>query len=115
MKYTLFSNGQKDIYKGKRDIKAGWQVTFPNGGTASGHSYDKAAAEKTARSHISMNSPAYYPSPAKLKYATCANYWNKIAKDGGFKSVNELVAQGKAENAAFAAKCKVEIVDVKEE
>jgi len=112
MKITAtFSNGHVDVYKGKRDVKAAWMVIYPNGGFESGHSYDRASAEKTARSHISQNSPAYYPSPIKLRYAHTAAYWEKIARKQG-KTVRQIVEEGKKQNAEFAAACKIEIVNV---
>lgn len=110
-KIAVFSNGQQDEYKGRRDVKAAWQLTLPNGGTVSGHSYDRASAEKTARSHISQNSPAHYPHARGLRTCHYAMYWEKIARKQG-KTVKQLVAEGRAENEAFAAKCKIEIIDL---
>lgn len=110
-KIAVFSNGHRDGYKGQRDVKAAWQVTFPNGGTESGHSYDRTAAAKTARSHISQNSPAHYPHARGLRTCHYAMYWEKIARKAG-KTVKQLVAEGKAQNEAFAALCKIEIIDL---
>ncbi len=49
---ATFSNGYTDEYKGKRDVKAAWMVVRKSDGKVllSGHSLDRARAEKTARS-----------------------------------------------------------------
>jgi len=45
-----FSNGHTDTYKGQRDVKAAWMIVRKSDGEVmnSGHSLDRARAEKTA-------------------------------------------------------------------
>lgn len=64
-----FSDGSTDTYKGKRPVKAAWQITYPNGKTASGHSIDRATAEKTARGYIKYGdrSPRHRQTPARSR------------------------------------------------
>lgn len=112
-KTAVFSNGHRDVYKGKRDVKAAWMVIGPKGTIASGHSLDIGCAEKTAASHISQMSPAYYPSPRSLRVVRSAVWWAGIAKEAG-KTVAQLIAEGKAENATFAAGCSVEVVSLEQ-
>ncbi|NBW08582.1 MAG: hypothetical protein EBR82_11210 [Caulobacteraceae bacterium] len=51
---AIFSNGQVDVYKGKRPVRAAWQVVCPDGQIVSGHSLDRGARVWTA-----------YPADAK--------------------------------------------------
>lgn len=53
---ATFSNGYTDEYKGKRDVKAAWMIVRKSDGEVlmSGHSLDKARAEKTARSSVAQ-------------------------------------------------------------
>jgi len=49
-----FSNGFKDEYKGARDVRAAWMITNKATGEvlASGHSLDRANAQKTADGNV---------------------------------------------------------------
>lgn len=51
---ATFSNGFVDTYKGDRPVKAAWMLTDKETGKVllSGHSLDRAKAEKTARGNI---------------------------------------------------------------
>lgn len=107
-----FSNGHSDKYNGKRDVKAAWMIILPDGRIVSGHSLDRAKAEKTARSTISHYTPEWLPSTRQLQYANYAAYWTVQAKKDGFSSLKAMIAAGKAKNAEFSAKCKIEVVDL---
>ena len=54
MKTAEFSNGHTDTYKGKRDVRAAWMITNAETGVvlSSGHSLDRARAEKTATGNV---------------------------------------------------------------
>lgn len=110
---ATFSNGETDEYKGIRDIKAAWQVTHPDGATSTGHSLDRARAEKTARNHAASCCEGV-GTCINTKWATpnYLRYVNGLLKDAGVKTVREYNEQIKAKRAAYVAQCKIEIVDV---
>ena len=51
MKTATFSTGATDTYKGKRDVKAAWGIIINGEVVCSGHSLDRARAQKTAESN----------------------------------------------------------------
>jgi hypothetical protein len=111
---AIFSNGQVDVYKGSRPVRAAWQVIFPNGQVLSGHSLDRAKAEKTARGNAALMS-GYNDGlglPSKAFHARYIAYREGVAKKAGFKSYREYYADRSAKRAAFVASCKIEIVDL---
>lgn len=60
---ATFPDGFADTYNGTRDVRAAWRVVdLETGETArSGHSLDRARAEKTAKSALSEMLNAYRP------------------------------------------------------
>ncbi len=108
---ATFLNGQTDVYKGHREVKAAWQVIAADGKVYSGHSYDRAAAEKTARSYLTRGCGVFVletrvVSPAYLKWAV------EVAQKNGFKTTREYNADAKAKRAEYASRGKIEIVDL---
>lgn len=111
MKKAVFSNGHTDVYKGKRDVKAAWMITTPDGKIVSGHSLDKETALKTAKSQTAMRCTYTY-SHGQLRDARCRAYLDGQARTAGFANAVEQNKHNLALNAAHAAKCKIEIVDI---
>lgn len=52
-----FSNGRTDSYSGKRAVAVAWMATLPCGYCFTGFSRDQAAANKTARSYMTIQCP----------------------------------------------------------
>lgn len=100
---AIFSNGYEDIYKGKRDVKAAWMITKEDGSVyASGHSLDLEKARKTAGSNL----------PRVHNFYKGRNgVWTRqeLAKKWGI-SHQHVVKRADAENAAYQAKFKIEVV-----
>jgi hypothetical protein len=112
---AIFSNGQVDVYKGKRPVRAAWQVIAPNGRVESGHSLDRAKARKTAEGYAAEMSGCFSiwgrsggRFPADYVIAR-----ERVAREKGFGSYKQYYADVSAKRAAFAASCKIEIVDLK--
>ena len=67
MTTAIFSNGYTDTYKGNRPVKAAWAIIRKDDGKVlmSGHSLDRAKAEKTAHGNASDRfanlAPIYAP------------------------------------------------------
>ena len=55
MTTAIFSNGYTDTYKGNRPVKAAWAIIRNDDGKVlmSGHSLDRAKAQKTAHNNAS--------------------------------------------------------------
>ena len=109
---ATFSNGYQDTYKGTRDVKAAWMVTLPDGRTMSGHSLDRARAEKTARNNASAcagNAQTLHAGAVPPHYLA---WREKIVKKAGFRNVSEYNADIRAKRAAFVESCTIEIVDL---
>lgn len=60
---ATFSNGHSDTYQGNRPVTAAWAIICTTGGKvlASGHSLDRAKAEKTAHSNASDKFSGLHP------------------------------------------------------
>jgi len=124
MKKAIFSNGTTDTYKGKRAVTAAWAIISRDTGETlmSGHSLDRAKAQKTAESNlihvVASDSPAVelpkrgYPS-YNDKYVRqrliAAGYDPRLlVGDSGLTSVaRQHAAKCKAERIA---KVKIEVV-----
>ena len=104
---ATFSNGQTDVYKGDRAVKAAWQVITANGEMFSGHSLDSATAEKTARSYLTRGCDIRLID----KY-TSLSWAVKIATEAGFKTTRQYNVYAKAKRAEYASQGKVEIVSL---
>lgn len=101
-KTAIFSNGFKDEYKGKRDVKAAWMIVEIETGdvVASGHSLTMKAAESTSKGH----------------YVTRKHH--QIKADGAMKdfamrldmSVDKLMRNQRAENVEYKKGFKIEVV-----
>ena len=104
---ATFSNGQIDTYKGERAVKAAWQVITAKGEVFSGHSWDRAAAEKTARSYLTRGCDVQLID----KY-TSLSWAFKIATEAGFKTTRQYNAYAKTKRAEYASQGKIEIVDL---
>lgn len=112
MTKTVFSDGTVDVYKGKRDVQAGWAILIDGKVRMSGHSMDRMKAEKTARGNARYLSPVHVPDRPN-SHAAAHAYWGKKARKEGFASWKEWYDAKSAEQSAWiAANCKFEIVDV---
>lgn len=118
-KITKFSDGTIDIYKGKRDVTAGWMITFPDGDRMTGHSLDKARARKTAENTVGQCVQIGYHVPGRGRLdARSASYWMNEAREAGFSPANPQAAvKALRDNAAriraeYLAECTIEIVEV---
>ncbi len=107
MKVAIFSNGFKDVYKGARDVRAGWMVARVETGSmvASGHSLSREHAEKTARGSI----PAPWVMPAGWRRD---HRMAKRAHDLGYGSPEEMAADYKKKNAEIAKLFRIEVVEL---
>jgi len=113
MKTSTFTDGTVDIYKGRRDVKAGWQVILPCGKIVQGHSLNAKLAEKTARSsahhHSGLTNP--YPGTGALPIGYIQAR-NQLAIHQGYKNWLAYDADRKAKVAAHLLSCQIEIVQV---
>jgi hypothetical protein len=107
---AIFSNGHVDEYKGKRAVTVGWMLVNPEGHIFSGHSMDAKKAEKTAASYARFGAP--FPMIDRPRPATAAAhaYYEKCARELGFKSWAAAYADYSKKLAARRAACKIEIV-----
>lgn len=107
---ATFSNGQTDVYKGKREVKAAWQVIAADGKVYSGHSWDRSTAEKTARSYLCYGCEfSLLQTKAHIEYLQWAV---GVAKQHGFKTIRQYNEFAKAKRAEYASRGKIEIVDL---
>ena len=114
---ATFSNGHTDAYKGNRAVKAAWMVIAANGKIYSGHSFDRAAAEKTARGYLDHGCQisALRMSGTRgrdIVTPAFAAWAHKIATQRGFADRKAYNLHADAERAAYMAKGKIEIVDL---
>lgn len=112
-----FSNGHTDAYNGKRDVKAAWLVITANGKIHSGHSLDRATAEKTAKTYLDYGCQwsALRMSGTRGRDITTPAFLahsHKIAVSRGFADRKSYNAHADAERAAYMAQGKIEIVDL---
>lgn len=109
---AVFSNGHTDTYKGSREVKAAWMITEKETGKVykSGHSLDRAKAEKTAAGNIPT--PHWGVFSKRNNTVPFLRSMQKRAKDAGFKTIEELLADYKRQNAEVAAKYKIEVIDL---
>jgi hypothetical protein len=116
-KIATFSNGYADIYKGKRPVRAAWMVILPNGKIVSGHSLDRAKAQKTAEGNAMICCP-----DRPLKMVGCggrdiltpafAKWAHGVAKEAGFADRKAYNAAAEAKREAWRSACKIEVVDL---
>lgn len=110
-----FSTGHIDVYKGKRDVTAGWMLVTPEGRVFSGHSMDAKTAEKTAASYAAFHAPFVKfdrPRPGHAAYLVAQE---KYAREHGFKSWAAAYADYAAKLAARRQACKIEVVALVDE
>jgi len=115
MKKTIFSNGYEDIYKGKRDVKAGWMLVLPDGFTMYGHSRDVETANKTARATASQHAKIIVPTAVELAHPAMLRFWYKFANVQNFGELKNWLAEQKQERLNFINDCKIEVVEVQGE
>ena len=117
-KIAKFTDGTTDVYKGKRNVTAAYQLTLPCGRKISGHSLDRKRAESTARSRASENAPYLLGMVGgrggRWQGVTpaAAKYFREVANREGFATAKEFNAAQEIKRAAFHAACKIEIVDL---
>jgi hypothetical protein len=114
---ATFSNGYSDTYKGDRDVKAAWMVITADGKIYSGHSRDRASAEKTARTYLSRGCQIEAlrmmgTRGRDIVTPAFAAWAHKIATERGFADRRSYNAHADAERAAYIAKGKIEIVNL---
>jgi hypothetical protein len=120
---ATFSNGFQDTYKGKRDVKAAWMLVDRASGKplSSGHSYDRAAAQKTAEGHIRYavkDVDGKYAMPLGRGAVTPAylRYIADAARSQGWDGKGSATNFWKARNAEIAAykraQVTIEIIDL---
>lgn len=108
-----FSNGHVDPYKGRRAVKAAWMIVTPEGEIESGHSLDRATAEKTARNHASTAAGITRRFPGRgVLPAHYQALRHREAIKAGYRSDREFEAALSAKRSAFVAACTIEIVDL---
>ena len=113
---ATFADGTTDVYKGKRLVKAAWKLTRPCGAVVTGHSADRATAEKTARTHIPQVSDSEIGHPfidrPRACHAGYFSYQNAKAREHGFRDWDAAYASRQKAVAAYAARCRIEVVDI---
>lgn len=83
---ATFSNGETDVYKGHRPVKAAWRIVDHETGKTivSGHSLDRDRAERTAtnklRSEIIGSPFPYLPSRRDISLALYNNFSSRESK-----------------------------------
>lgn len=130
MKTATFSNGYTDTYKGDRNVTAAWMVIDRKTGkvVGSGHSLDKARAEKTAQGHLRHVSfddiEGSYYLPRAASYMTkeyAKSLLASLRKHGdwpeGLKATTRsvFIAAQQVNKAAAAAKrerCIIEVIEI---
>lgn len=117
---ATFSNGHTDTYKGKRDVKAAWAIIDRATGEThqSGHSLDRAKADKTANGNLRYLRGEYsldYYLDLPSRYAHQRAYAAKQAKGAGWDGKGNLRQFVVDHNAAITAelrkRTRIEIVD----
>lgn len=117
---ATFSNGYTDTYKGTRAVKAAWMITNATTGEvyASGHSLDRAKAQKTAegttRNYLSralgrmLKGDDTRPTSSAAQIA----FHGKWARKEGFGSWKESHEAYKVEAELARRNLKVEVIDL---
>jgi hypothetical protein len=111
---STFSNGHTDTYNGKRDVKAGWMITGPQGDFFTGHSQDRETARKTAEGKASYlkGAPCHCDRPGGRTSPAREAYFAKLSRSRGFPSWKAEYADYTIKIAAFRAQCRIEIVEL---
>lgn len=115
-----FSNGHTDVYKGTREVKAAWMITNATTGEVymSGHSLDRAKAQKTAEGNTSyclsraLGRYLKGDSMRPTRYASQIVYHNGLARKEGFKDWKEAHLAYKAEAEIARRNLKIEVIDL---
>jgi hypothetical protein len=109
-----FSNAHVDTYKGKRPVKAAWMAILPTGRIVSGHSLDRAKAEKTARGAASEKAGVWLWWKTRRHSISAAQlaHAGAEARKHGFASLAAYEAALIKQRADFVAACRFEIVDL---
>ena len=113
-KMARFADGTIDVYKGRRAVTVGWQLTTPEGQKFSGHSLDAAKARATAASYAKYGAPfrAYDKPVGRNAVVSFLPYLHQQAVKGGYKNAYAAYADYQTKLAARRAACKIEIVDL---
>jgi len=112
-KRSYFSDGMVDVYKGRRNVTAGWQITWPDGTKHSGHSIDRIRAEKTARNTIrQVGGYAVYGNPNRRTFAHVIAAREKFAREQGFANYRAWYDNMTRQRDEYEAACSIEIVEV---
>jgi len=112
---STFSNGHIDTYKGRRNVKAGWMITGPQGDFFTGHSQDRATARKTAegKAPYLKGAPMHVTKPGgRFNHLARIQYFTGIAAKYGFASWKAHYDDYTAKMAAFRAQCRIEVIDL---
>ena len=110
---ATFSNGHVDTYKGDRNVKAAWMIVTPEGKIVSGHSLDRAKAEKTARQNAGLISGHTFNLLPRGSVPVHTLIWaRKTARELGFDTVDAYETDRLAKKNAFVAACKIEVIDL---
>jgi len=119
---AIFSNGHQDVYKGTRNVKAAWAIIRKSDGVtlASGHSYDRRAAEASARGNFRQCSQLAgatvpqgdAPKGKNYSYLPARQYWNEYAQKHGFSSWKAGYAAMQADQAKALQNVIIEIIDL---
>ncbi len=107
-----FSDGSTDEYKGKREVKAAWQVKLTNGTILSGHSFDMQSAQTTARANASARCNFREIPMHRATIAAFNNdpdYAEVRSEFGDIRRYNEAM---KRRRIAYMATCKYEFVSL---
>lgn len=114
---ATFSDGTVDVYKGRRLVKAAWQVTYADGTKSSGHSVDRATAERTAKTHARTYVPTGLESgrfdrPPARPHAGQLRYWNELARKYGHKDWKAAYQATQAAVDRAMLGVRIEVVDL---
>lgn len=118
-----FSNGHQDTYKGNRDVRAAWAIIDRKTGETlnSGHSLDRARAEKTAAGNVRYISSEMraFSVPQRLYMGADYSHLFRIARAHGYEGPARMAAYkawAKAQNekrrADQESRVRIEIVDL---
>lgn len=129
-----FSNGHVDVYKGDRPVKAAWMIVDRATGEVlnSGHSLDRAKAQKTAEGNIAQcvrlshdEYPAFHlPRSVQMLGGEAAKYLVQYVRKAGLaedvpvgqlkaiEAFKRAKAANERRNAAQRAKVTIEVIDL---
>ena len=121
---ATFKNGHKDVYKGKRPVKAAWAIIDRESGEVlcSGHSLDREKALKTAEGNCQFKGGrpgdpmAITMGPQSKKWPPFIKHAAEWGRKAGWDGKGSVIKWWEARNAEVRAlrrsRVTIEIIDL---